>query len=233
MAVVSAQLLAGRTPNLKGFGPRLAGQAAALGAGLSGRVPKFILHAMRRVNQEAIDTPFRRPNAPERQCEHPGCAGEGLYRAPVGRDRLDQYYWFCLDHVRAYNLAWDFFAGMSESEIEYQRRHDTVWQRPSWPFGRFGESRAGAGDAQGPHIHDGFGFFSDRPNSAEARPQSPEQKALAVLDLRQPVTFEDVRARYKVLVKMLHPDANGGDTAAEERLKAVNQAYAALKISFA
>ncbi len=185
---------------------------------------------MRRVNQEAIDIPFRRPGAPERPCQHPECTGDGIYRAPVGRDRLDQYYWFCLDHVRAYNLSWDFFAGMSESEIERQRRDDTVWQRPSWPFGRFGERQSGA---DGPRIHDGFGFFSDGPGAPEARPQSPEQKALAVLDLRQPVTFEDVRARYKVLVKRLHPDANGGDTAAEERLKAVNQAYAALKISFA
>ena len=153
---------------------------------------------------------------------------------PVARDRLNEYYWFCLDHVRAYNLSWNYFAGMSESEIEHQRRHDTVWQRPSWPFGRFGEHHAGYTSSNGPGVHDGFGFFTGgAEDAAPPRPQTAEQRALAVLDLKEPATFQDVRARYKVLVKQLHPDANGGDTAAEERLKAVNQAYAALKISFA
>jgi curved DNA-binding protein CbpA len=38
-----------------------------------------------------------------------------------------------------------------------------------------------------------------------------------------------LRARYKVLVKKFHPDATGGDTAAEEKLKSINQAYTVLK----
>ena len=156
-------------------------------------------------------------------------------RAPIGPrsgDRLNEYYWFCLEHVRAYNLAWDFFAGMDEEEIERQRRDDTVWQRPSWPFSQSGSRTTGT---DGARIHDGFGFFSEGPAGERVppRPVTEEQKALAVLDLAEPVTFQDIRARYKTLVKKLHPDANGGDRAAEERLKAVNQAYAALKIRFA
>jgi curved DNA-binding protein CbpA len=34
-----------------------------------------------------------------------------------------------------------------------------------------------------------------------------------------------VKARYKVLVKKHHPDANGGAKAAEERFKEINEAY--------
>jgi DnaJ-class molecular chaperone len=56
-----------------------------------------------------------------------------------------------------------------------------------------------------------------------------EARALAILDLRPPVNLEEVKARYKALVKKLHPDANGGDKSAEERLKVVNQAYSTLK----
>jgi curved DNA-binding protein CbpA len=41
--------------------------------------------------------------------------------------------------------------------------------------------------------------------------------------------MEEIRARYRALVKKLHPDANGGDKSAEERLKVVNQAYSTLK----
>ena len=50
-----------------------------------------------------------------------------------------------------------------------------------------------------------------------------------MFDLDPPVTRETIKARYKNLVKRHHPDANGGDKDAEERLKTINQAYAALK----
>ena len=53
-----------------------------------------------------------------RQCDSPGCAGEGLYRAPKSSRQLRDYHWFCLDHVRAYNRSWNFCAGFSEAEIE-------------------------------------------------------------------------------------------------------------------
>ncbi|MCH9013427.1 MAG: J domain-containing protein [Proteobacteria bacterium] len=186
---------------------------------------------MRRPVPADINAPFERALEYVRRCHHPGCPEPGAHRAPVARDRLNEYYWFCLEHVREYNLAWDFFAGMSEAEIEHQRRADTVWQRPSWPFGQFGQ-RAGRGT--GYRIHDGFGFYSeDTQSTGRPRPQSEAQKALALLDLKEPVTFGDVKSRYITLVKQLHPDANGGDVEAEERLKIVNQAYAALKISFA
>jgi curved DNA-binding protein CbpA len=38
-----------------------------------------------------------------------------------------------------------------------------------------------------------------------------------------------LKSRYKELVKRLHPDANGGDTVAEDKLKEINQAYATIK----
>jgi len=185
---------------------------------------------MARPTPEAINGPFEQPPSRERVCAFDGCRSAGIYRAPVARDRLNDYYWFCLDHVREYNKAWDYFAGMSEDEIELQRRNDTVWQRPSWPLGQFGERSVRA------RIFDRFGFFPEGdpgPGAAPVRPMTDEQKALAVLELREPVTFADVKTRYKTLVKKLHPDANGGDREAEERLKGVNQAYAALKTSFA
>ena len=46
-----------------------------------------------------------------------------------------------------------------------------------------------------------------------------------------PVTLAEIKIRYKLLAKRLHPDANGGDKAAEERLKHINLAYSTLKNS--
>jgi curved DNA-binding protein CbpA len=52
---------------------------------------------------------------------------------------------------------------------------------------------------------------------------------LATLGLTWPVTPETVKSRYKVLAKRDHPDLNGGSRTAEERLKTVNLAYAAVR----
>src|SRR5260370_382386 len=57
-------------------------------------------------------------NAPMRSCDHPGCIGGGDFRAPKSRLDLHDYHWFCLEHVRAYNSAWNYYAGMSDAEIE-------------------------------------------------------------------------------------------------------------------
>ena len=43
-----------------------------------------------------------------------------------------------------------------------------------------------------------------------------------MLELVTPVTLAEIKIRYKILVKQLHPDANGGDKTAEERLKTIN-----------
>ncbi len=59
--------------------------------------------------------------------------------------------------------------------------------------------------------------------------QSAVDDALDILDLSTPVTAAVAKAQYITLVKRHHPDANGGDKAAEERLKLINQAYQTLK----
>jgi curved DNA-binding protein CbpA len=53
-----------------------------------------------------------------------------------------------------------------------------------------------------------------------------------VFEIEPPFTPVRLKARYKALVKLHHPDAHGGDKMAEEKLKIVNQAYATLKASY-
>jgi hypothetical protein len=182
----------------------------------------------------------RAPEAPVRACDHPGCEACGDFRAPKSRLELRDYYWFCLEHVRAYNSAWNYYAGMSDREVEAEIRSDTVWQRPSWRLG----ARHGPGYAA--RLRDCFGLFSsfegacDRAgrhrggadDRAARRAASAHEQALAVFEIEPPVTPGRLKARYKALVKLHHPDAHGGDKAAEEKLKIVNQAYATLKASY-
>jgi len=170
---------------------------------------------------------------PVRVCDHPGCAAAGEYRAPRSRASLRNFYWFCLDHVRAYNAGWNYYVGMSAAEVEREIRSDTVWQRPTWPMGGRGKLR------YSPHFRD-FGMFGldddvpheRRHDAPHRRPLSQEEHALAIFNLEPPFTLVGLKARYKELVKLHHPDVHGGDKAAEERLKIVNLAYATLKASY-
>ena len=175
----------------------------------------------------AID-PVIEPASTERRCDHPECTETGIHRAPRARDALNSYYWFCLDHVRDYNKAWNYYANMSEAEVESERRKDTFWHRPTWPLGRKGEFIAEMRDPF--DLFGGaFGQKGDKDESKAAfRENAPELAALATMDLKPPVTIQALKAKYKFLVKMYHPDANGGDKQAEERLKEINQAYATL-----
>lgn len=189
--------------------------------------------------QRDIRVPRSAPEADgERLCEAPGCTLPGDYRAPRSRNDLNSYFWFCLDHVRDYNRQWNYYAGLSPEEIEREIRAATTWWRPTWPLGvRSGRTaRRHGGD---PHVYYGaFGMEDwDRERMEAAgdgaggwrpRPGSEEERALTVFDMAPPVTRDDVKARYRALVKRHHPDANGGDKDAEERLKVINRAYSAL-----
>ena len=191
---------------------------------------------MARPTPQAVNEPFRQPRARVRACDVPGCPESGNYRAPKSRTRLDDYYWFCLDHVRDYNAAWDYFSGLSEDEIEAIRRNDTVWQRPSWPLNKpYNGAEAELQEQIRRMFDQNWGPQSEsrREQAKAKRPQSEADHALAVLGLEASASFTEIKSRYKKLAKQLHPDANGDSREAEERLKAVNQAYSTLKKSFA
>jgi DnaJ-domain-containing protein 1 len=167
----------------------------------------------------------------ERICEAPGCRLQGEFRAPRARDRLNDYRWFCLEHVREYNRKWDYFAGLDAGQIEAHIRADTIWRRPVWPLG--GRRNGGA------QIHDPLGLSDDAGLGERPAPRMDgseqltpaERNALGVLELSWPLTQADVKSRYKELVKIHHPDANGGARDAEERFKEINAAYSTLRAS--
>lgn len=159
----------------------------------------------------------------------PGCGAQGDYRAPKSRQNLQDYWWFCLDHVRAYNGSWDYYKGMTAAQIEAQMRADTSWQRPSWPLGSLGNHRAWEDEV----LRDPLNILAAgrARREAERREHAPTElrEPLATLGLSWPTTLDAVKLRYKELAKRHHPDANGGSRESEERLKTINLAYAALR----
>jgi hypothetical protein len=171
-------------------------------------------------------------------CEWQGCKEPGLYPAPKGRGREGQYHRFCLDHVREYNKSYNYFAGLPDEDVIKHQKADTVGHRPTWSlgvnsWGRNRGARNGAwpgGFAHSFTTNDPFGLFAERatvkPKNEPERPlKRLEKKCLRQLNLEDTATKADIKARFKELVKRLHPDHNQGNRASEDKLREVIQAY--------
>jgi len=170
----------------------------------------------------------------QRVCDHPDCEERGLYRAPKSPDDLDDYYWFCKDHVRAYNLKWNFFDGSTEEELTAQMEKDRVWERETKPFRQSAEERAWARlGVDDPHQVLGDNATRNPGKSVTGTRRLPptERRAIEILDAKDHWTKSEVRKAYKALIKVLHPDMNGGDRSHEEQLQEVVWAWDQIKES--
>jgi len=172
-----------------------------------------------------------------RMCHWPGCDEPGEFRAPGVRassfDGPGDYRWLCLDHVRAFNAGYDYFAGMSPEEILRAQSPLSGWERESRAFSPT------AGIDAAPRWAD----FADPLEAigARARARKPaqrsdgravsaeERRALDALGLSIEASRHDLRARYSALVRRYHPDRNGGDRSFEGRLQQVVEAYQLLR----
>ncbi|ABE61386.1 heat shock protein DnaJ-like protein [Nitrobacter hamburgensis X14] len=178
-------------------------------------------------------------------CEWPDCQNKGSHRAPKGRGNEREYFHFCLNHVRAYNQSYNFFQGMNADAVARYQKDALTGHRPTWKMGANGTKGKGkTGDIDLEGMADPFSVFGElngrgkwRPgpgSGAEAKPETrkifnAERKALQVMGLGADATLETVKAKYKLLVKQHHPDANGGDRSTEDRLIEIIKAYNYLK----
>lgn len=168
-----------------------------------------------------------------RQCEHEGCENPGKYRAPRSQNDMENYRWFCLDHVREYNAKWNFFEEASIDDIEEQYARDAVGDRPTRPIN---SDEAKAWARMG--FSDPYEVLRDKATQRRAGENARakllpknEQKALEILGGTIEHSHMELRKLYKSLVKDLHPDRNAGSRADEERLNEVVWAWDQIKIS--
>ncbi len=180
-------------------------------------------------------------------CEVDGCRMPGVHRAPKGRGHDGQYHQFCMNHVREYNKSYNYFKDMSDTDVAEYQRSARTGHRPTWSLGTnkgLGgideEIQQQANPSSASHtskFSDPFGFFgekytaSKRTRTERRQVRNAERKALATLGLDIDVEPEEAKARYKMLVKRHHPDANGGGQEYEEKLREIIQAYDYLKSS--
>ena len=174
-----------------------------------------------------------------RECDAEGCREPGEFRAPGSRsasfDGPGDWRWFCLDHVREFNSAYDWFEGMSADEILAAQSPVAGWRTESPAF------RAGAGvdgvprwadfsdplDAIGSRANDIRAKAAGRQDYARFTPR--EREALSVMGLDPQSDRRRLRSRYSELVRRYHPDRNGGDRSHEGKLQRVVEAYQLLR----
>lgn len=192
---------------------------------------------------------IHRPRAEKRDAKHEwpccqwkGCTEPGRYRAPVGRGRDGEFYAFCTEHVRRYNSSYNYFDGMTNAEVEKYLQGAVYGHRPTWKVGLNSWAK---GEPRGASAADMRRFAETRASTAQGfyawRARQPqredyrralkplERKALQSLDLPETASRAEIKARYKALVKLHHPDANGGQRGSEDRLREIIQAYNYLK----
>ncbi|MEM6615163.1 MAG: J domain-containing protein [Pseudomonadota bacterium] len=187
----------------------------------------------------------KKAKAEKPKCDWPGCDRDADHKAPKGRGQEGDFFNYCIEHVREYNKTYNYFSGMDGGDARSAEKASSMGERPTWKFGvnawtPNGRRRVFASANKpkpGYKVKDPFDVMDGQRLEGETRDvpsrnrpaRSLEIKSLHTLNLDETATKEDIRTRYKELVKMHHPDVNDGDRASEDRLRDVILAYRHLK----
>lgn len=182
-----------------------------------------------QLKPKSADFATNKPEQRAKHCDMPGCTHTAEHRAPKNRG-LSDYYNFCLDHVREYNKAWNFFEGMNHREVEEHMVNSLYGDRPTWRY----DTDASVYERLRTAAWKTYNFTDETPpkNGHGYSGQTPEYEALGIMGLSLPVTLSDIKTRYKELAKKYHPDRNKGCKKSEELLKTINMAYTILKVAY-
>jgi hypothetical protein len=173
-------------------------------------------------------------------CQWGNCTKRGSHKAPKGRASEGQYYYFCREHVTEYNKSYNYFAGMDEDQVADFQKSSATGHRPTWSMGVHGTDGATAWDTlKGDKPGDPLEILKAMRGRAQARPDATAErrrvvlkgakKHLLALNLDEHATPDEIKVQFKALVKLHHPDHNGGDRSSEERFREVLAAYNYLK----
>jgi len=152
-------------------------------------------------------------------CEWGNCQKKGEYKAPTSREKLREFKWFCLEHVKLYNKGWDYFKGRTTDEIYSEISKDATWHRPTWEkikkYKFLNSNQFNSEDLN----------FSNSQSEDKARNTNIENCAV-ILEVKLPVKISVLKKQYKKMVKKFHPDVSKNYS--EEHIIKLNYAYSEL-----
>jgi len=163
-------------------------------------------------------------------CEWSKCKKIGVYRAPVEKDNSKKFKLLCLEHIKAFNKSWNYFADMKEEEIENFIKSDLTWHKPTKSFG---SSENFFRILWENALEDKPGILKDSilKNFKKSKFSDKDRDALKILGLKNDTNWSDIQKRFKILVKKYHHHKNQGSREYEDILKKITLAYSQLRLS--
>lgn len=171
-------------------------------------------------------------------CHWDGCEEVAQHRAPIGQEAEGRFFMFCASHVKEYNSGYNYVSALSRPDIARYQRDAAAGARKS-----LGNSSEQPKEAPLPSVErSGSAKTINARKKVQQREMQKielqkrklrvlEAKAFETLGLSEDATPEEIRARYKERLKMLHPDANKGSRQSEDQLRASIDAYKILKLN--
>ena len=152
-------------------------------------------------------------------CEWGNCQKKGEYKAPTSREKLREFKWFCLEHVKLYNKGWDYFKGRTADEIYHEISNDALWHRPTW-------EKIKKYKFLDPHLFDDENVDMSNSKSADKINNTTIENCAKILEINLPVKIGALKKQYKKMVKRFHPDVSQNNS--EEHIIKLNYAYSEL-----
>ncbi len=162
-------------------------------------------------------------------CDWNNCDNLGEYKAPVERDNSKKYRLLCLEHIKEFNKNWNYFENMNDTEILEFIKADMTWHKPTQNFSAQDNFFKILWNNALKEDLNKNGIGKDRVKMAHFNFSDKDLKAFEILGLDVTINWENIRSKFKKLVKKFHPDMNSGNKKFEEKLKVITLAYTQLK----
>ena len=165
----------------------------------------------------------------KRKCHFKGCEEIGEYRAPSSPKDLGKYIWFCLKHIKEYNKKWNYFSDMTADEIEAFIENDIIGHRKTKQIGSNDTSYFEKISKISERMFQGMNNLEN----SLVHPSYYSSKylnALATLGIdNKESSLNEIKSKFKKIVKELHPDTVGNNEENKEKLTKVLEAYKIIK----
>ena len=165
-------------------------------------------------------------------CDWNKCNKPGEYKAPVEKDNSKEYRLLCLDHVKEFNKNWNYFSGMTDSEIYNFLKSDKTWHKPTQSFGSSDNIFKVLWKNALNDEYKSLNINQKNSNSINFKFDQNDLKAFNILGLKVGLDWKKIQEKFKILVKKFHPDMNLGNKKFEDKLKVITLAYTQLKNTY-
>ena len=162
-------------------------------------------------------------------CDWNNCNNIGQYRAPIERDNSKKYRLLCLKHIKEFNKNWNYFEKMNDAEILEFIKSDMTWHKPTQNFSAQDNFFKILWNNALKDDLNKNGINKNHAKIAQLNFSNKDLKAFDILGLDVTINWENIRSKFKKLVKKFHPDMNSGNKKFEEKLKVITLAYTQLK----